>query len=609
MDAVAQYLQRKQIWEQTQTGPFVEPPPLQMSNATAAKLWIEKRKFVRVRGKSRVVDASSIVLNAPKPSIERPALANWGHIMVAAVTCRAIQAGDVRAWIKSDVAKIDQVFSLGPSLTINVSMLGEPQALVRYSKGASMQQQLTHSRPLIDVLIREIEGALGISNRKVGAIDRIDAVHIDIAKAEVPRASRRAGYKTALVSKPGMMPEEPPDSTPGTDPEQGSASGQQAYDVNMTISVLCVSIEEVSRFNRKLSSLKRRLGGRSFQTQAQVPGGTQVGAGGTCRSHYECTRTGLFCSVRGKCEACRYCSIDAVDSIDGVCPQELCPLSGGFPECVDATKLVENVQSCKAQYPFAVWRYTDDHQKRPQVKPRPKPKLRYVTPYNRLVGAVTITQRRRKQVECVVANKLVQVFVNTSGGVCQSTQEMDAQPYGLDPMFQRFSSVYDGKLEVDKSYFVAERRPDNSPIAFFPHQHDPLANSSAVSKRRHAMGTRDLTILNPLVTALVKEDSKIHGPSRDLFKVYFDESLNGAQTDKMLSWLKDANFLDGKTEQVDVQIVTYNAEQDLFVICSFTFYWQTSGKIRWGCGIDTSVDAIVSLYACFECRQVLCSGI
>jgi hypothetical protein len=37
----------------------------------------------------------------------------------------------------------------------------------------------------------------------------------------------------------------------------------------------------------------------------------------------------------------------------------------------------------------------------------------------------------------------------------------------------------------------------------------------------------------------------------------------------------------GRTEVVQVEMVAYNAEQDLFCICTFSFSWQTSGTVKW----------------------------
>ena len=54
-----------------------------------------------------------------------------------------------------------------------------------------------------------------------------------------------------------------------------------------------------------------------------------------------------------------------------------------------------------------------------QVKPPAQPKAKYVTPYNRLVGAVMVTQMRKKQGACDVSNSFVKSYVKASGTTCQ----------------------------------------------------------------------------------------------------------------------------------------------------------------------------------------------
>jgi hypothetical protein len=280
--------------------------------------------------------------------------------------------------------------------------------------------------------------------------------------------------------------------------------------------------------------------------QVKVPESNKVGAGGPCLSHFHCTPTGLFCSSRKVCEPCRFCSIDRFDAVDGMCPQELCPKSGGFPECVDGERLLQDLKQCKSSYPFSVWRYMET-EVAPEVQPKPKPRPKYITPYNRMVGALMVTQRRKKQTNCSVENALIQRYLDTSGAVCQSTEETDSSPFSLDPTFQRFSDIYNGKLEVDTTYFDGERADDTdrNPFAFFPHSHDPLKFNSK-TRSSHQPSSRKLTITNQAVQDLTKQEQLIHEASRKLFKLYFDELPTGKQGDRMLAFLRDGKFIDSK---------------------------------------------------------------
>ena len=145
---------------------------------------------------------------------------------------------------------------------------------------------------------------------------------------------------------------------------------------------------------------------------------------GICISHHNCS-AGLFCSrwhhktgglsthVRrtggnvGVCQPCNLCRVDSEDAWNasgvglGVCPQDRCPGSGGLQECVSAKKLLSSLR-CVSSYDFEVWTH---HPKGSKLSVMPetieqKPAL-FVTPNNRLVGAVVLTQERVSRSTCV----------------------------------------------------------------------------------------------------------------------------------------------------------------------------------------------------------------
>jgi hypothetical protein len=574
----------KQLWTDTQTGAF--PGNLSAYNQSSlshGKLWFEKRKFVRIHGKPQIVEPSFILLNAPKPASDRPEITSptmHSHVTISAVVCKANRILDQTYWTKSEVAATDQIFVLGPSVTVVVDLLAQPASLVNLNPDATLIQQLNLSQPLIRSTASKIAAILGIPERQLGVLQQIDAINISISRSE---STRRAGYKTSIVAKPGYQPEKPKETPPPEEVDEVADEDLNLYDVSLTMSILCRSIKESAYMSAKLSTWRRQLTSGSLHVQVQVPKATQVGAGGHCRSHYDCTPTGLFCSSKNKCEECRFCSIDKVHSINGGCPTNLCPRSGGFPECVDGKQLVEKVSTCRSSYPFSIWKYNETQTTQaPRVRPEAKARPKFVTPNNRLVGALMITQHRRKQVNCSVDNPLLQKYLESSGAKCQSSKDIDASPFSLDPTFQRFSEVYNGKLDVSSVYFSSERADDRdrSPMAFFPHQHDPLRSKSAISTRR-LQKKRKLAISDPSAVDQVKEQKYIHGPSRDTFKIYFDETLTGKQGDRMLQFLKDGKWIDARTQTIQVDLVTYNAQEDIFVICRFWFEWQSTGRIRW----------------------------
>jgi hypothetical protein len=319
----------------------------------------------------------------------------------------------------------------------------------------------------------------------------------------------------------------------------------KVYNVNMTMSILSTSVKEAAYFARKLSQACKQSSLGSLMVQVQMPESLKVGEGGACTSHYSCT-AGLFCSAQKVCKTCRFCQIDKFDAVDGTCPQDLCPKSGGFPECVDGAKLVQELATCQSSYPFSVWCYNEPGLA-PEVQPQAKPRSKYITPYNCLVGALMVTQRRTKKANCSVGNALIQKYLDSSGASCQSTDNVDSSPFSLDPTFLKFSRVYDGKLSAESVYFDDERANDidRSPFAFFEHAHDIRA---VVSHRKQTGETklRKLDVTYKTETNHRKDPKFTHEASRGLFKLYFDETLTGKQSDKMLAFMRDGKFIDSR---------------------------------------------------------------
>ncbi len=59
------------------------------------------------------------------------------------------------------------------------------------------------------------------------------------------------------------------------------------------------------------------------------------------------------------------------------------------------------------------------------------------------------------------------------------------------------------------------------------------------------------------------------------------QSCNTNQPCTQNTFLSDGKFIDSKTRTINVDLVTYNAQEDLFCLCAFSFEWQTSGRIKW----------------------------
>ncbi|EKX37118.1 hypothetical protein GUITHDRAFT_116695 [Guillardia theta CCMP2712] len=323
----------------------------------------------------------------------------------------------------------------------------------------------------------------------------------------------------------------------------------------------------------------------------------------TCLSHFDCD-VNLFCSkppqpdMLGTCKLCSFCKVDKLDAIGDRCPVIKCPTSGGFPQCLDAPKLVVGAQ-CPSDYSFELWRYRSKSDGPPQVVPSFKPKNREITPYNRIIGAIVVSQSRMKSKECSSSNnEFIKDYLNALKGIlnCPS-QEFDPTPFGYDPSFMSFSPYYNPRIPPEKFYAPSERHVIYSqtgssklsfPIGFFPHKYDSnyfdKDNDGFISEEEAAKTISDFT-------AALK-DAKVIIPSEaDTFKLFFDERLTQKLAQTMIRFMQDGSFIDSKTAEVRVEFLTYNAPKNIFAIYEFTFQWLETGRIPWNDKVNSfSVD-------------------
>ena len=327
---------------------------------------------------------------------------------------------------------------------------------------------------------------------------------------------------------------------------------------------------------------------------------------GICISHHNCS-AGLFCSrwphqtggpsaeVRraggaaasvGVCQPCKLCRVDSEDAwnasgVDlGVCPQDRCPGSGGLPACVSAQKLLSSF-SCVSSHNFEVWKHHPKNSKvsvKPEnVKERP---ARFVTLNNRLVGAVVLTQERVSRSNCVSQehvpaegiaasfgwhriNPSLSNYTRAAGNKLQcrpNDLKLNSQPTGSDPVFMLYSKLYDGKA-LPQDYYDWNERSSTSglrvPFLFFPHGYDQ-------------------------VTRAPKQEKFVSKQQAEYFKVYFDDRLTQTQAQRMLEALKDGSFYDpGATKKMTIEMVTYNAESQVFVKLIIMFEFQPTGFAQW----------------------------
>ena len=335
-----------------------------------------------------------------------------------------------------------------------------------------------------------------------------------------------------------------------------------------------------------------------------------------CLTHYECA-DGMFCSWFalqtwapypysgqqipagsafvgagwGGCDVCSNCFDSDIDPLDGSCPHDKCgPLAGTYPKCIDAGLLV-NAFSCQDTYTLNLTLVpsvsaagdnsitgtgnlssnrkgnpnpTNQSQSLGNTNPgweskAPKLRTRFATPFNRLVGALLIRQKRLQMSigldgsnVCGFRNDSVLLYSNTAdptrGLIClQAKQSTD--PFGSDPVFTSSSILYDGKLDVSGFYNTSEySNPiSRTPYGFFPHRYDPRTGMDKT-------------------TELFPEEA-------DNFLLFLDERISGAHAQRMITYINDGNFLDGQTKEISVEMITLNADVRIFSSFKFIFTW------------------------------------
>lgn len=339
-------------------------------------------------------------------------------------------------------------------------------------------------------------------------------------------------------------------------------------------------LEAAERYVTALGWIAQELVSSSSR-RAAAP--SSVKFGGTCTAHVECNVTsrvdpwlqagsqqGLYCSGAGVCDQCSFCQWDKIDAIDKKCPTSQCPLSGSFPECVDAAKLTESFV-CKDKFDFEIWKYTSKGGDVSISGPLPS-QMVYATPFNRLVGPVMLSQARRSIKQCdTIYNPSVVEYANLTG--CQDVLAFDPAPFGMDPVFVSTSAIYNGKMDPERFYTASERinkttevkvtgggramvTVPSTPLGFFPHGYD-------------------------MSTGGWKPVAEVDVSQSDIFKVFFDNRVSATQSGSILTYLQDGGFIDQQTHQVLVEFITFNPNLNHFCFVRFDFNWRKGGNINW----------------------------
>lgn len=68
--------------------------------------------------------------------------------------------------------------------------------------------------------------------------------------------------------------------------------------------------------------------------------------------------------------------------------------------------------------------------------------------------------------------------------------------------------------------------------------------------------------------------------SGDSFSVVFDINMDQSRAADVITYLRDGGFLDDRTSSVTVQIVTFNAQLDLFSLVTVKMTFSSPGEIE-----------------------------
>ena len=179
-------------------------------------------------------------------------------------------------------------------------------------------------------------------------------------------------------------------------------------------------------------------------------------------------------------------------------------------------------------------------------------KARFLTPFNQVVGALVITQRRLEGTCPVIDNYFISRYSATKepklGLVCRGS-EISSSPFGVDPSFSGASSLYRGDIAPNQFYSPWEIDDSGEPFGFFPHSYDGINRTN-------------------------KSSDLVWSPDANSFKLLFSDRLSGAEANRLITYMQDGGFIDQLTDEVKVEIITLNSNLKMFSIFEFTFNWK-----------------------------------
>jgi hypothetical protein len=203
-----------------------------------------------------------------------------------------------------------------------------------------------------------------------------------------------------------------------------------------------------------------------------------------------------------------------------------------------------------------------------------KTKARFVTPFNRLIGALMITQERSAKATCAVQNQHVQNFSSSVRGTICRGEALDSSPFGVDPAFSISSTLYAGDLAPEDWYALSERSRAGDGTAGAPYGFFPMSYAGRkLVNRSQGANKSGQSANNASGSSLRRANTEVSGAG-EVFKLYFDERIENAQAQKLLTYMTDGGFLDDNTRKVTVEMNTLNVQLNMMATFKFIFEFQ-----------------------------------
>ena len=280
------------------------------------------------------------------------------------------------------------------------------------------------------------------------------------------------------------------------------AGGPSLSGMNVVVKVLAVSNIEAAAWRKALllqeilnvsesSGVVSAVHIESVNVTVPVPNWRLIPVTEPCTSHYDCaseptgqqlvngeniTQYGWgrsFCAIWGSsvtngvgptCDSCRlYCTAASLSSVDGICPENCgTPWSGTLPPCLSA-QILEDNYNCDSRHRFELWQHSSPGNSPPNPQISSVSYRRTMSPFNNILGAVVVTQTRASTVTCLNGgNERLTSFTSAHSVTCvgpPASNRNGSGGYGVDPTFQVFSTLFDGK-ETAEQYYNGQQIPD-----------------------------------------------------------------------------------------------------------------------------------------------------